>query len=76
MRLAGGRPIAPVWRNELGGLTFRLADGDGAQYVKWIATGTPEIDFRAEAERLTWARQWITVPAVLGQGADADGTWL
>ena len=76
MRLARGRPTAPVWRNELGGLTFRLGDGDGAQYVKWIAAGTPEIDFRAEAERLTWARQWITVPPVLGQGADADGSWL
>jgi kanamycin kinase len=75
-RLAGGRPIAPVWRNELGGFTFRLGDGSDAQYVKWIAIGTPEIDLPAEAERLSWARRWITVPAVIDQGADAEGTWL
>jgi kanamycin kinase len=42
MRLARGRPTTPVWRNEPGGLTFRLGDGDGAQYVKWIAAGTPD----------------------------------
>jgi kanamycin kinase len=75
-RIARDRPITPVWRNELGGLTFRIGDGGNAQYVKWIATGTPEIDFVAEAERLTWARRWITVPTVLHQGADADGSWL
>jgi kanamycin kinase len=72
-RLACGRSITPVWRNELGGLTFRLGD---AQYVKWIATGTPEIDLPAEAERLTWALRWITVPTVVDQGVDADGAWL
>jgi kanamycin kinase len=75
-RLAGGRSITPVWRNELGGLTFRLGDGAGAHYVKWIATGTAEIDLQAEAERLTWARRWITVPVVIDQGADAAGEWL
>jgi kanamycin kinase len=76
MHVARGRPITPVWRNELGGLTFRLGDGNDAQYVKWIATGTPEIDFPAEAERLTWARRWITVPTVVDRSADADGSWL
>jgi kanamycin kinase len=75
-RLAGGRSITPVWRNELGGLTFRLGDPCGAQYVKWVAAGTPEIDLAAEAERLTWARRWITVPTVIDQGAEADDTWL
>ena len=75
-RLACSRSITPVWRNELGGLTFRLGDGAGAHYVKWIATGTSEIDLRAEAERLTWARRWITAPIVVDQGADADGRWL
>ena len=75
-RLASGRPITPVWRNELGGLTFRLGDGSHAQYVKWVANGTPEIDFPAEVERLAWARGWITAPAVIEQGADAEGSWL
>jgi len=46
---APGAELDAVWRNELGGLTFRLGDGDDAHYVKWIATGTPEIDFPAEA---------------------------
>ena len=72
-RLADSRSITPVWRNELGGFTFHLGD---AEFVKWVATGTREIDFPAEAERLTWASRWITVPEVIEQGADADGTWL
>ncbi len=78
--LAGSDAVTPVWRNEVGGLTFRLdGPGDGAggtRYVKWAATGTPEIDLPREAERLTWARQWTTVPRVLAYGSDADGAWL
>lgn len=72
-KLAGGGTITPVWVNELGGLTFRL---DGDRYVKWVATGTPELDLAAEAERLAWAQRWITVPPVIEHGADADGAWL
>ncbi|MDF5757736.1 aminoglycoside 3'-phosphotransferase [Spongiactinospora sp. TRM90649] len=75
--LAGGDTIVPVWRNELGGLTFRLEDArGGTRYVKWTATGTPEIDLPGEAERLAWARKWVTVPQVIEQGSDADGAWL
>ncbi|MFD0687321.1 aminoglycoside 3'-phosphotransferase [Actinomadura fibrosa] len=75
--LAGGAAITPVWRNELGGLTFRLDDATGgSRYVKWIAAGTPEIDLPGEAERLAWAQQWARVPPVLDQGANAEGTWL
>jgi kanamycin kinase len=75
-RLARGRSITPAWRNELGGLTFRLSEGGDAQYVKWIATGTPEIDFPAEAERLRWASRWTVVPTVIDHGVDVDGAWL
>ncbi|WP_203886025.1 aminoglycoside 3'-phosphotransferase [Planotetraspora kaengkrachanensis] len=75
--LAGEHAVTPVWRNELGGLTFRLDDGrGGVRYVKWIAAGTPEIDLAGEAERLAWARSWVTVPQVVEQGADAHGSWL
>src|SRR5437868_9322991 len=75
--LAGGDTITPVWRNELGGVTFRLEDAEGgSRYVKWLAAGTPEIDLSGEAERLVWAQQWVSVPRVLDHGADADGTWL
>ncbi|MFG3438483.1 aminoglycoside 3'-phosphotransferase [Nonomuraea sp. NPDC047897] len=75
--LAGGDTITPVWRNELGGLTFRLQGGPGTtRYAKWVPAGTPELDLSAEAERLTWARRWATVPRVVEHGADAHGSWL
>ncbi|GAS89222.1 aminoglycoside 3'-phosphotransferase [Mycolicibacterium brisbanense] len=75
--LAGDATLTPVWRNELGGLTFRLDGTDGATaYVKWVAAGTPEIDLIAEAERLTWAQTRVAVPPVLDHGTDADGAWL
>ncbi|WET79002.1 aminoglycoside 3'-phosphotransferase [Amycolatopsis sp. QT-25] len=74
--LAGDAAITPVWRNELGGLTFRLDGDDGARYVKWVAAGTPEIDLPGEAERLAWAQSWARVPPVLDHGTDAEGAWL
>lgn len=75
--LAGTGSIAPVWRNGLGGLTFRIDDRwAGTRYAKWVAAGTPEIDLAREAERLVWAHRWTTVPRVIEHGADADGAWL
>ena len=64
-------PRSPVWRNELGGLTFRLGSG---RYVKWLPANAPEGDLAAEAERLAWAGRWVPVPRVLAHGADAEGT--
>jgi kanamycin kinase len=75
-RLAGGDTITPVWRNELGGLTFRLDGRESTRYAKWVAAGTPEIDLPAEAERLSWARHWVSVPRVVVHGSDAEGAWL
>ncbi|GAA3727598.1 aminoglycoside 3'-phosphotransferase [Leifsonia bigeumensis] len=72
-RLAAGDAVTPVWRNELGGLTFRLGDD---RYVKWFAGGHPEIDFAAEAERLVWAGPFVTVPEVLEVGRAGDDQWL
>ncbi|MBX6383595.1 MAG: aminoglycoside 3'-phosphotransferase [Microbispora sp.] len=75
--LAGNDVITPVWRNELGGLTFRLEGPDGGtRYVKWAAAGTPGIDLAGEAERLAWAGRWVPVPRVLARGTDAYGSWL
>ena len=74
--LAGDDLVTPVWRNNLGGLTFRLDGPDATRYVKWVAAGTPEIDLAAEATRLAWAQRWVVVPTVLEHGADADGAWL
>lgn len=76
LSLAGDDAITPVWRNELGGLTFRLEGPDGVRYAKWVATGTPELDLEAEADRLTWAARYAAVPRVLDHGSDADGAWL
>ncbi|TCO54869.1 kanamycin kinase [Actinocrispum wychmicini] len=72
-KIAGAAVITPVWRNELGGLTFRL---DNDRYVKWVAAGTPEIDLPGEAERLEWARRWARVPRVVDHGTDSAGDWL
>lgn len=53
---ARGRRLEPVWRNELGGLTFRMdgdetvfidgdetvsIDGNATVYVKWAPPGSP-----------------------------------
>lgn len=74
--LARGDVVDPVWRNVLGGLTFRLRGAGGDRYVKWVAHGTPELDLGAEAERLSWAAAFTPVPRVLGAGSDASGSWL
>ncbi|MFI7686085.1 phosphotransferase [Streptomyces griseoaurantiacus] len=78
--LARGRRPVPVWRNELGGLTFRL-DGDGRPggedplFVKWAPSGSA-LPLAAEAERLRWAAPYTPVPEVREYGSDADGSWL
>ncbi|MEV0829660.1 aminoglycoside 3'-phosphotransferase [Nonomuraea rubra] len=75
--LARDDAVTPVWRNLLGGLTFRLgAPGGAVRYAKWVAAGTPEIDLGAEAERLAWAGRWVPVPTVLQHGKDDSGEWL
>ncbi|MEV0394841.1 aminoglycoside 3'-phosphotransferase [Polymorphospora rubra] len=74
-RLAAGRPTRPVWRNELGGLTFEIAAGLGRWFVKWAP---PDSGLRLdrEAERLRWAVRYAPVPPVLDEGADESGSWL
>jgi kanamycin kinase len=73
--LAGGATVHAVWRNEVGGLTFRLGDGAGRRFVKWQPAGRG-VDLAGEAERLAWAVRFTPVPAVLGRGDDAHGSWL
>lgn len=67
VRLARGRPVRAVWRNELGGVTFAIGAPGPVEYVKTGPGG-----HAAEAARLAWAGRYLTVPTVLGQG---DG-WL
>jgi kanamycin kinase len=57
-------PLEAVWRNELGGLTFR----DGDRYIKWSPVG----GLSDERARIQWAAPFTPVPEVL----DGDDTVL
>ena len=72
---AQGRPVRLVWRNELGGLTFRIGDGPGSQFVKWSPPASG-LDLAPEAARLAWAARFTPVPEVVDAGADESGWWL
>ncbi|MEY9908016.1 aminoglycoside phosphotransferase [Catenulispora sp. MAP12-49] len=71
---AADRPIVPVWHNE-GATTFRLGEGPGSRFAKWAPAGS-SVDLAGEAARMLWAGAFVTVPHVLEQGSDAEGTWL
>ena len=73
--IAGGATVEPVWRNELGGLTFRVG-GAAARFVKWSPAGVPGLDLAAEVQRLAWVDDRAAVPRVLDSGADDEGGWL
>jgi kanamycin kinase len=76
-KVAAHRPASAVWVNELGGVTFAI--DSGAEFVKCYPETSPE-SLRscppnehagllvAEAERLQWASQYVTVPRVLSAG--------
>jgi kanamycin kinase len=72
---ASGRPILPIWTNATGGATYRLGDGPDARYAKWAPAGS-EVDLAGEAARMRWAAAFVTVPRVLEQARDAEGSWL
>jgi kanamycin kinase len=60
-----------IWKNERGGLTFRL----GNRFVKWNPHGTG-LDLEAERLRLEWAICWHPVPRVLDWGQDDEAQWM
>jgi kanamycin kinase len=61
---AGSVELVPVWRNELGGLTYRAAD----RFLKWNPQGAPDLEH--ERARLVWAAPFHPVPTVLDLLAD------
>lgn len=61
-------PLEPVWRNELGGLTFR----DGDRYIKWSTQG----DLGDEEGRLRWAARYTPMPEVIQFETDLQGQIL
>ena len=70
-QLADGRAPELVWRNDLGGLTFRI----GARYVKWNPRRTG-IDLERERLRLDWISARHPAPQVVAHGSDDDAQWL
>lgn len=73
--LAGDATLEPVWRNNLGGVTFRAIAADGIRYIK-RGPRNAETSMRGEAERLRWASAFTAVPRVLEEGRDATHEWL
>jgi kanamycin kinase len=73
--LAGGRDIELLWRNELGGLTYRVTDEPTDQVIKWTAAESG-IDLDEEVRRLRWADRFTPVPHVVGWGSDGTGNWF
>jgi kanamycin kinase len=71
LELAGERAADLVWRNELGGLTFRIDD----RYLKWNPRRT-DIDLERERVRLEWLSDRHPAPRVLASGADDEAQWL
>lgn len=69
--LAGSDEPQLVWRNERGGLTYRI----GERFVKWNPHGNG-LDLEAERLRLEWAIHWHPVPQVLEWGRDPDAQWM
>jgi kanamycin kinase len=69
--LAGDRPPELAWRNELGGLTFRIGD----RYLKWNPLAT-RIDLDRERVRLDWISRRHPAPQVLDHGMEDDAQWL
>lgn len=73
--LAGDATLVPVWRNAIGGVTFRASDARGIRFIKWGPRHL-ETSMRVEAERLRWAAPFTPVPRVIDEGRDAAHEWL
>ena len=71
LEIADGRPAHLVWRNELGGLTFRIVD----QFLKWNPRRTG-IDLEHERIRLAWLSGRHPAPRVIAWDSDDEAQWL
>lgn len=69
--LAAGADVVPAWRNELGGLTFRVGD----RFVKWNPRSNG-IDLARERVRLEWLAGRHPAPRVISFGGDDEAQWL
>jgi kanamycin kinase len=71
LALADGCSPDLAWRNDLGGLTFRIGD----RYVKWNPRRTG-IDLERERVRLEWISARHPAPRVVDHGSDDEAQWL
>ncbi len=71
LELAAGAVPELVWRNEIGGLTFRIDD----RFVKWNPRSSG-IDLDRERVRLEWISSRHPAPRVLAYGDDESAQWL
>jgi kanamycin kinase len=69
--LAAGSIPELTWRNELGGMTFRVGD----RFVKWSPRSTG-IDLARERVRLEWLAGRHPAPRVISYGDDDEAQWL
>lgn len=70
LELAAGGPVELVWRNDLGGLTFRIPAG----FVKWNPRRTG-IDLEREVERLGWISTRHPAPSVIDSDSNHEAQW-
>ena len=74
--LAAGRPVRPLWENDLGGRAFLVGTaGPGQRFVKWTPAESG-IDLAGERDRMAWAGAYTPVARPLDLGADETGSWL
>ena len=71
LRAAGADTPELAWKNDLGGLTFRI----GERFIKWNPRPTG-VDLARERDRLSWLTGRHPAPRVLGWGEDVDAQWL
>lgn len=75
---ADGATITPVWRNTVGGLTFRVESSTptgAASFVKFDPHASGE-SLDGERRRLEWVAGRFPVPRVIASGRDDTGEWL
>lgn len=68
---AQGEQPELVWRNDLGGLTFRA----GKRFIKWNPRSTA-IDLALEHDRLMWIAPRHPAPRVIDWGEDDNAQWM
>lgn len=71
--LAAGRPVTIVWRNQIGGVTYAL--GNGEEYVKY-GPAHWEFDADPEFDRLRWVSEYVAAPRPIDHGTDGENRWL